>query len=181
MKKPKKRDSIIANRLLEIVKSVTGEEIEEKTRRGEVITGRSIFYKIMRDSEKWSFADAGSIFELDHATARHAINKLNDLLKLKSERDIKHLYDRCLALHNRVVDTKSELSEIELIEKISSQDAKILELNSYIAALESEKETTKTKNKPFESVFNVIRTRMPLGKSEAATRKVYAALNSLSS
>jgi hypothetical protein len=179
MKKPKKKDSIIANRLLDIVKSVTGEKIEEKTRRRGVITARSIFYKIMRDSEKWSFADAGSVFELDHATARYAINKLNDLLKLKSERDIKDLYDRCLALHSRDVDTETELSKIELLEKMSSQDVKILELNSYIADLEAKNEALKTKDTPFESVFNVIRTRMPLGKSEAATRKIHAVLNGI--
>jgi hypothetical protein len=179
MKKPKKRDSIIANRLLEIVGSVTGEEMYKKTRRREVITARSIFYKIMRDSEKWSFADAASVFELDHATSRHAINRLNSLLKMKSERDVKDLYDRCLALHNRVVDTKSELTEIELIEKISLQDAKILELNSYIADLEAKNEALKTKDTPFESVFNVIRTRMPLGKSEQAARKITAVLNGI--
>lgn len=55
--------------------------IAKKTNERKYTEARSIFYKILRDNTKMTFAEIAETFGKDHATVLVAVNKINDLMK----------------------------------------------------------------------------------------------------
>ena len=171
------RKSPIADRLIEIIKSVTETNPYEANRSERVVSSRQIFYKIINDVEAWSFADASSTFGLDHATAIHGKRVLENLMT--QDGNLKKMYERCLALHNESLSWESGLCKEELNKELAERDASILRLNAYIATLEGKVSSLKRKDEAFEGVFALIRNRMPRSKEEIAIKKIKLVLNGI--
>ena len=55
--------------------------IAKKTNERKYTEARSIFYKILRDNTRMTFAEIAETFGKDHATVLVAVNKINDLMK----------------------------------------------------------------------------------------------------
>jgi len=164
-----------ASRLIGIVSSVTGVDITESTRKRPVVDGRSIFYKIYRDMEGWSFSDIGAMLGKDHATVIHGINAIESIML--HDKRIKSMYERCRSLYFGELSNDEILTKHELIEKVSQLDGRILDLNAYIADME--KELKHFKGDPMSELYHVVRLHTPSAKIEDAKKKVRAVLNGL--
>ena len=173
----KRRPSPSASRLMGIVSSVTGVNINEDSRRRPVVDARYIFYKIYKDMEGWTFSDIGALFGKDHATVIHGINTIENIID--QDKNIRSMYDRCRKLYFGESSEDEALSKHELIEKVSQLDGRILDLNAYIAQLEDEIKEAKMEKDVMSDLYEVIRIHTPKAKIEDAKKKVRAVLNGL--
>jgi len=164
-----------ASRLMGIISSVTGVDIMEATRRRPVVDARAIFYKIYKDMECWSYADIGALFGKDHATVIHGVKAIDSFMVY--DKRIKMLYDRCKKLYYGEQTIDDYLNKTDLIEKVSQLDGRILDLNAYIAEMESE--IKHFKEDPMSELYNMVRLHTPAAKIEDAKKKVRAVLNGL--
>ena len=184
MKLKRRSNSATSERLLSIIKAVTKTDPKEInplngkiTRRHDVAEVRMIFYKIMKEHEHWSLARAANVFDYDHATAYNGINRINILMP--QDEWLKASYEKCLKLHLNSEQKIGTAEERLLSDEILSREGTIEGLNTYIVELERKFSELKDKDKEFESVFSLIRNRMPIGKSEQAAKKIQAILNGL--
>lgn len=175
--KGKRKPSPSANRLMGIVSSVTGVNINEDSRRRPVVDARNIFYKIYKDVECWTFSDIGALFSKNHATVIHGINAIESIML--HDKNIKSMYERCRRLYFGESSEDEMLTKHELIEKVSQLDGRILDLNAYIAQLEDEIKEAKMEKDVMSDLYEVIRIHTPKAKIEDAKKKVRAVLNGL--
>jgi hypothetical protein len=173
----KRRLSPSASRLISIVSSIAGVDILEKTRRRPVVEARGVFYKIYKDIEGWSLADIGALFGKDHATVMHGISTIEDLMS--NDESLKTMYDRCISLYRGSTILNWDMDKKELVDKVSSLDNRILDLNSYISEMEAKVEKLNESNAPWLDFKELISTHVPLPKREEAKKKIRAVLNGL--
>jgi hypothetical protein len=166
-----------AQRLIDIVSSISGEDITKKSRRPAVVAARSIYYKILRDHEEWSLVRTGAPLNKDHATVKHGIATLDHFLSI--EKNLNELYRRCLNMYVNNEDIIDPISRAEVDERISKLDNRILDLNSYIADLKAENSTLKKERSMYSEFTSMLKLMVPPSKMGAAIKKTRAVLNGL--
>jgi hypothetical protein len=166
-----------AQRLIDIVSSISGEDITKKSRRPAVVAARSIYYKILRDHEEWSLVRTGAPLNKDHATVKHGIATLDHFLSI--EKNLNEMYRRCLNLYVNNEDAMDPISRTEVDERISKLDNRILDLNSYIADLKAENSTLKKELSMYSDFTSMLKLMVPPSKMGAAIKKTRAVLNGL--
>lgn len=178
MKAKNKIRSASSERLIAIVKAVTGNDPRENTRKAEFVHARMIYYVIITEIEKHSLAAAGSAFDKDHATALNAIRTFKNVRHQIGYLD--YFYKKCLEIYTNHTDYQAMVEEEDIRLRILEREGEIEGLNSYIADLKNEISRLKEKqNDEYAVVFNVIRTRLPKGKIETGIKKITAVLNGI--
>ena len=175
--KEKRKPNPSASRLMGIVSSVTGVNINEDSRKRPVVDARQMFYKIYKDMEGWTFSDIGALFGKNHASVIHGINAIESIML--HDKNIKSMYERCRRLYFGESSEDETLTKHELIEKVSQLDGRILDLNAYIAQLEDKIKDAKMEKDVMSDLYEVIRIHTPKAKIEDAKKKVRAVLNGL--
>lgn len=166
-----------AQRLIDIVSAISGEDITKKSRKKAVIDARSIYYKILRERELWPFHKVGAPLKKDHCTVRHGISKLDYFMVV--EKDLNELYRKCLNMYVSNKDISEQLSVKGFNERISRLDNRVLDLNSYIADLKAEIAELKNEQTMYSEFTSMLKVMVPPSKMEAAIKKTRAVLNSL--
>lgn len=71
------------------IQKVTRVDIQEKTRRYEIIESRMIYYKILRD-KGFTLQEIGDSLEKNHATVLHSLKVFDDIVGI--DKDLKRKY-----------------------------------------------------------------------------------------
>lgn len=66
------------NEVYELCCDIVNRDIKQKTRNDHVVFGRSLFFLYFKKFSKYSLASIGAVFDKDHATVLHGLNKIVD-------------------------------------------------------------------------------------------------------
>jgi DNA-binding protein H-NS len=177
MKLKNKKLSASGQRLIAIIESLTGTDPTVNSRNREFITARIIAYKILRDNEEWTFAQAGSLFGKDHATARHGYISFDYLRHQDTMLD--YYYKKTLEIYQDKEQVIEQLEKSQLHEKLLEKEGEINGLKSYIEELKKQIVEMKEDRDNYGELFDIIKMRVPAGKKETAAKRINATLNSI--
>ena len=110
----------ITRDIVNIVKSQTGQDATENTRKKEVVEARMMAYKMMSEIYQMNITEIGREFGKNHATIYHALNKNFDTF-FNYDKKFRETYVRCLKVYGRIeqnIDTELSENKQELIELI---------------------------------------------------------------
>jgi DNA-binding transcriptional MerR regulator len=79
----------IKDKVRKAIQKVTRVDIQEKTRRYEIIESRMIYYKILRD-KGFTLQEIGDSLEKNHATVLHSLKVFDDIVGI--DKDLKRKY-----------------------------------------------------------------------------------------
>jgi chromosomal replication initiation ATPase DnaA len=63
----------------------TIEVLPSKTRKGEIVLARQIIWFLIKLNTMITFVEMGNLFDRDHSTAMHGINKIKDLVSINDK------------------------------------------------------------------------------------------------
>jgi hypothetical protein len=136
----------ITKELKKVIKEITGVDINEVSRKREIIEARAVYYKILKQiDKKKSLKSIGASVGKDHATVLHSLNnydmfeQFNPTLKLFRKQILQRL--------NYV--KPEDILDISKDELIQSLQINIMKLNDEIANLQE------TINKP-KNNYNIV-------------------------
>ena len=136
----------ITKELKKVIKEITGVDINEVSRKREIIEARAVYYKILKQiDKKKSLKSIGASVGKDHATVLHSLNnydmfeQFNPTLKLFRKEILQRLN---YASPEQILDMSKE-------ELINSLQLDIMKLNDEISNLQE------TINKPRNN-YNIV-------------------------
>jgi len=170
-------NTLASNRLLAIVRGLAGADPIERRRHTEYVNARMVVYKILRDYEFWTFASIGSLFGLDHATARHGYRNFENLRRQDTQ--LENLYQKVFKIYSNPDEAKDSLTLDSLKNEVTEKDVKIEELNFEVFKLNKEIERLRNEKREYADILSILRMKVPANKKEVAARKINTVLNSI--
>jgi hypothetical protein len=177
MKAKKKKETAASIRLLSIVKALSGIDPAKTTREREYVNARMVMTKILRDNELWTFAQIGSLFNLDHATMRHAYYKF-DVISVQ-DKSLLNLYTKALKMYVDKTVVDNQIYNEKLSAKLLEKDNTITILQAQLIELRAELEAHRLQQIDYKDIFTLIRKKVPLSKKEVASKKINTILNGI--
>ena len=177
MKHEKPINTAASNRLLSIVKTISGADPCSKARYTENLNARMVVYKILRDYEFWTFASMGSLFGLDHATARHGYRNFENFRS--QDEQLENLFQKVFEIYSSEKAVIDELDLNNLQIEVTEKDVKIEQLNFEVFRLNKEIDKLKNEKREYADILNILRMKVPNNKKEIAARKINTVLNSI--
>lgn len=191
MKIKERKETAASIRLLSIVKSVTGVDPEDRSKRDDLVSVRMIVYKILRDKDQWTYAKMGSLFGKDHATVRHSYLNFDNYVV--QDKWLREAYKKILSIYlDKSVETdqvfSSDLSklivkrdsEISILKnEIETLKIKLLDHKAESVELRADIQKEKEANLYYAPLFKIIRNKLPVDKIGDAAVKINAVLNGL--
>lgn len=181
MKAKEKVETPDSNRVVSIVSSLSGLDITKRTRQRDYIFARMVVYKILYDREFWTFVNIGSLFNLDHATVRHAYLEFDDIVWQFEK--LENLYKKSLDIYLQTKDASEEIEKMNLQEQVNEELKKTYSENIILqerfTALQREHYEFKKQFNNYKEIIDIVTERTPRGKEAIAAKKINTLLNSL--
>lgn len=161
--------------LSSIIKDNLNIDVNERTRKREVVDARRIFYKILRDMGM-QYTDIGRIHSKDHSTIIHAVTSFNDIYAVDVDfrRSYKMIHDLFFSYkeHNPL-----ELkSKGELIVNIQRMEGHI---NGLMSTIKTLKRNLQMFDKYYEIMSVIIEHDVDDDDVDVVKHKLRAILNGL--
>ena len=139
----------ITKQLKKVIQEITGVDINEVSRKREIIEARAVYYKILKQiDKKKSLKSIGASVGKDHATVLHSLKNY----------DMFEQFNPTLKLFRKEILQKLNYKPIEYFGDISNEK-EIQKLNVYIFNMEQEieslKETITKLEKPINN-YNIV-------------------------
>ena len=139
----------ITKELKKVIQEITGVDINEVSRKREIIEARAVYYKILKQiDKKKSLKSIGASVGKDHATVLHSLNNY----------DMFEQFNPTLKLFRKQILQRLNYKPIEYFGDISNEK-EIQKLNVYIFNMEQEIESLKetiTKLEKPRNNYNVV-------------------------
>jgi hypothetical protein len=139
----------ITLQLKKVIKEITGVDINEVSRKREIIEARAVYYKILKQiDKKKSLKSIGASVGKDHATVLHSLNNY----------DMFEQFNPTLKIFRKEILQKLNYKPIEYFGDISNEK-EIQKLNVYIFNMEQEIESLKetiTKLEKPRNNYNIV-------------------------
>ena len=139
----------ITSQLKKVIQEITGVDINEVSRKREIIEARAVYYKILKQiDKKKSLKSIGASVGKDHATVLHSLNNY----------DMFEQFNPTLKLFRKQILQRLNYKPIEYFGNISNEQ-EIERLNVYIFNMEQEIESLKetiTKLEKPRNNYNIV-------------------------
>ena len=118
------------DQIKKIIKEVTGIDVNNATRRRDVVEARALYFKLVKDKYNYTLQEIGNSVNKDHATVIHALNNVD--MWMRFNQDLFNKYLDCLKMLDIAVfdetPTFFQLENIKLKEHIATLNETIEEL-----------------------------------------------------
>jgi predicted nucleic acid-binding Zn-ribbon protein len=119
----------------------------------------------------------GSLFGLDHATARHGYRNFETFRS--QDEQLENLFQKVFEIYSSEKAVIDELDLNNLQIEVTEKDVKIEQLNFEVFRLNKEIEKLKNEKREYADILNILRMKVPNNKKEIAARKINTVLNSI--
>jgi hypothetical protein len=155
-----------------IVNNVCNINIENASRKRELVEGRIIYAKLMR-SAGYPVVKIGKSIKKDHATILH-YSKIFDFL-LKTVRPFRMNYERCSSLFFNNLDTVRQDDFVDY----KAEYMLYKEENERMKSVVEKAEELQDRYNRVKDIVELIIERTPIGKEDIVHKKVNAILNGI--
>jgi hypothetical protein len=145
-----------------------GSDPTDRSRTENIVNSRHMFFKVFREeNKKYSYVKIGSLLGYDHATVRHSIKKIEDLMQFDSK--LHASYVRILTIFRDKEMVGDSLSVDHVYRKLTETNNLIKAQNDYIAKVLNE-------NMVMRKELGLLLDVIPDSEIHRATQKIKRAL-----
>lgn len=158
-----------------IVNSVLEIDVDSPRRVEDLIQGRAICYKIMRDDMYFTYTFIAKIFGKNHATILNGYNEFPYMIKF--DQAMEHNYHKIKALWKREAGEYEELNPLYLKKQLQKLAEQNNLLNLSMIDVQAELKTLRKNNSDYKTITEMLQRRTPERRLHEVEEKLKIILN----
>ncbi|QGH72862.1 MAG: chromosomal replication initiation protein [Podoviridae sp. ctrTa16] len=167
-------DSLKVKAAESIVRNIMGVEISAKSRRRNIVEGKMVFAKLLRDSGMF-LTDLSFVLDRDHTTVMYYVSTMNGLIETDPDMSVK--FGRCKFEFDTMFE--GNLQEKERTAESLKREIKSLKRKLNIVTLNSNNTKALHKYYRLHTIMKFIDERTPKGSEKFILKKIITMFNGI--